>query len=222
MKKNVILLMSLICLLIGCQQNKKAECLFNGRDLRHWYAFDKEKGKFDDAKERFEISNNIIHLYGKTSAYLMSRDVFKDFILTVEYRWNEDKNLPRRIDVRNSGVMYLIPEGTRDTIWPRGLQCQIKEGSSGDFILIDYFGLSVNGEKIPRGESVVVERTGGKENDFGEWNRIEIKVDNGKITQKLNGKICNQGTDPSVEKGHILIQYEGYPLDIKSITLENI
>ena len=40
------------------------------------------------------------------------------------------------------------------------------------------------------------------------------------MTQRLNGKLVNKGTESSVNQGRILLQYEGFPIDFRKITIK--
>ena len=83
--------------------------LFNGKDLKGWYAFEPKSGKHSDASELFSVEDQMIRLYGKKTGYLMSEKSFQNFKLTVEFKWNIDSTFTRKSDKPNSGVMYLIP-----------------------------------------------------------------------------------------------------------------
>jgi hypothetical protein len=196
--------------------------LFNGKNLNGWYAYEAESGKHVKAAELFTVKNKMIRLYGLKAGYLMSLQSFSDFKLTVEYKWNTDTTFSRKNNSKNSGVMYLVPLDAPDVLWPKGIQFQIKEGATGDFILLQDLTMLINGEKTVPGKSVVSKRFTDAEKAFGEWNTIEIISEKGKIKQMLNGILVNEGTGPSVTKGRILLQYEGFPIDFRKVGLEKI
>jgi len=150
----------------------------------------------------------------------MSEQTFRDFKLTVEYRWNCDSTVIRKSNNKNSGVMYMVPADYPDMLWPKGLQFQIKESSTGDFILLQEMTLTVNGKQTEPGKSVVVKGIEDPSNLPGEWNTLVITSENGKITQELNGKLVNEGSNPSVKEGRILLQYEGFPIDFRKVEIE--
>ena len=196
--------------------------LFNGKNLDGWYAFDAELGKQDDASKLFHVEKNRIRLYGNKAGYLMSNQSFKNFELTVKFKWNIDTTFVRKSDKKNSGVMYLVPLETPDELWPKGIQFQIKEGATGDFVLLQNVTLVVNGSKTEAGRSVSSAKFLDAEKPFGKWNTLVITHTNGKITQKLNGKLVNEGFEASVLEGSILLQYEGFPIDFCKINLKKI
>ncbi len=156
--------------------------LFNGKNLKGWNAFEPESGKHKDANELFKVDQKMIRLYGTKAGYLMSNQSFRDFKLTVEYRWNTDSAFARKSNQKNSGVMYLVPSATPDTLWPKGIQFQVKEGATGDFILLQEVTLKIKGKMTEPGRSVVAARFLDEEKPFGEWNTILITCLNGKVT----------------------------------------
>ncbi len=204
-------------------QNSNAQkriALFKQKDLKGWYAFGEEKGKQTNATDLFSVENNMIRMYGPKAGYLMSEQSFRNFQLTVEYRWNTDANFFRKNNSKNSGVMYLVPAETADVLWPEGIQFQIKEGATGDFVFLQEVTLNINGTKTTPGKSVVSKRFTDAEKAIGEWNTLVIISKNGKITQKLNGKLVNQGIESSVTEGRVLLQYEGFPIDFRKVNIK--
>jgi len=118
--------------------------------------------------------------------------------------------------------MYLVPDTAVDKLWCTGIQFQIKEKNTGDFIFLGGVTTEIDGKKTVGGKSVVYPKTLDAEKKYGEWNKIEIIVQNGIIIQKLNGKTVNKTQNPSVNSGRILLQYEGYPIDFKNIIIKKL
>ena len=199
---------------------QKKVALFNQKDLTGWYAFEPKTGKHVNASEVFSVENNMIRFYGKDAGYLMSLESFENFQLTAEFRWNTDASFVKKSENRNSGLMYLVPNEATDELWPKGIQFQIKEKATGDFILLQGVTLNVNGTKTIAGKSVESKFFKNAEKPVGEWNKIKITVKNGTVTQRLNGKIVNKGTDATVKEGRILLQYEGFPIDFRKVTIK--
>jgi hypothetical protein len=199
---------------------QKSIPLFNQKNLKGWYAFESETGKHQQGLEVFAVENKMIRCYGKKSGYLMSKKSFRNFKLTVDFKWNTDTSFTRKNNSKNSGVMYLVPKETPDELWPKGIQFQIKEGgATGDFVLLQEVTLTIKGVQTQPGKSVVSKRFLEAENPINEWNTLIITSYNGTITQELNGKLVNEGKAASVTKGRILLQYEGYPIDFKQVAV---
>lgn len=209
----------LLLLIMHCAHAQTKIQLFNQKNLDGWYAYEPETGKHDNASDLFSVKHNMIRLYGKKAGYLMSDQAFSNFQLTVEYKWNTDTTFVRKINTKNSGVMYLVPTNFPDMLWPKGIQFQIKEGASGDFILLQDITISINGKTTEPGKSVVIARFTDATNPIGEWNTLVVTSKNGKIMQELNGKLVNKGNSPSVTEGRILLQYEGFPIDFRKVEI---
>jgi Domain of Unknown Function (DUF1080) len=191
--------------------------LFNQKNLKGWYAYEPVSGKQKDASKIFHADKKMIHLDGNKIGYLMSEKTFKNFQLTVEYKWNIDSTVIRKSNKKNSGIMYLVPTTTPDTLWPKGIQFQVKEGATGDFVFLQNVVLGVKGKKSEAGKSVVSTRFEDAEKPFGEWNTVVITSLNGNIKQELNGKLVNEGIQTEISEGRILLQYEGYPIDFRKV-----
>lgn len=215
-------LLLLIIVILFSQNNnaQKRISLFNQNNLKGWYAYGEEAGKHANAADLFSVENNMIRMYGPKAGYLMSEQTFRNFELTVEYRWNTDANFAKKNNSKNSGLMYLVPSETPDVLWPKGIQFQIKEGATGDFVFLQEVTLNINGKKTEPGKSVVAKRFMDAEKPIGEWNKLVVTSKNGTITQKLNGKTVNKGIESSVTEGRILLQYEGFPIDFRKVCIK--
>ncbi len=217
MDKTLIFAM-LICLISSCSPQYKP--LFNGTNLKGWYAYTATANKYENAQDIYVVSDNMIRLHGEKVGYLMSDISYDNFELMAEYRWNIEKQYHRNSNTKNSGVMYNIPTDAPDVLWPRGIQFQIKEGFTGDFVMLDSVTIKVKGTKNAAGKSVVVTRFKDNEKPVGEWNTLLIQSKNGHCTQYLNGQLVNEGIEASSTKGRILLQYEGSPIDFKNIKIK--
>ncbi|MEZ4901987.1 MAG: DUF1080 domain-containing protein [Spirosomataceae bacterium] len=217
MKQRIFYVLFACTVLSSCVKQTK---LFNGKNLKGWYAYTDIDKKRVPPESNFVVSDGLIRLYGDKLGYLMTEQSYQNFELTLDFRWNIDKRYFRNNNVKNSGVMYHIPENVPDVLWPRGIQFQIKQGSTGDFVLLDSLTLTVRGVTNPAGKSVVVARERDNEKSTGEWNTIKIVSQNGDCWQYLNGILINSGTNASVKKGRILLQYEGVPIDFRNILLK--
>ncbi|MHB9055882.1 MAG: 3-keto-disaccharide hydrolase [Paludibacteraceae bacterium] len=205
------------------QANAQRTVGINNKTLKGWYAYAPISGKHDNAAGLFQTENGLIRLHGRNAGYLISEQSYRNFRLKVQFRWNMDSiHFEKKSTVKNSGVMYLVPDTASDILWPAGIQFQIKKGFSGDFIFLNGVTAEIDGKKTIPGKSIVYNRIAENEKEVGKWNRIEILVKNGIITQKLNGKIVNRAKNPSVLSGRILLQYEGYPVDFRKIKIKKL
>ena len=215
-----LLLALFICAIVGCSPKYKP--LFNGTNLNGWYAFTPTEKKHENAQDIYAVSDNMIRLHGEKVGYLMSYKSYNNFELTVDYRWNTEQKYHRNNNTKNSGVMYNIPTDAPDVLWPRGIQFQIKEGFTGDFVLLDSVTINVKGVTNPAGKSVVDTRLKSNDKPTDERNTLMIQSKNGHCLQYLNGQLVHEGIDASSKKGRILLQYEGSPIDFKNIKIKTL
>jgi hypothetical protein len=190
--------------------------------MNDWYAFTKTSNERIEPSKVYEFTDGMIRMHGDNIGYLMTKKSYKNFELSLDYRWNMEEKFHRGDSKKNSGVMYNIPADSPDNIWPKGIQFQIKENTTGDFIFLDRVTAKVNGKIIEAGASVVSPKFSSNENPYGEWNNILIKSFKGKITQYLNGKLVNECVEASSVEGKISLNYEGSPIDFRNIQLKNI
>lgn len=140
-------------------------------------------------------------------------------------------------------------DGAAGGVWLESIECQMIEGGTGDFIMVkgkNQPSLTATVEK--RGgqwyynkEGEAKEFKGGRinwwgrdpawkdqkgfrgdkdvENPVGQWNTLECICDGDKITNILNGKVVNYGTNASHTRGKILFQSEGAEVFFRRIDL---
>jgi hypothetical protein len=116
--------------------------LFNGNDLSGWYTFLKESGH-DDPKQVFSVEDGTIHISGEGAGYLATEKAYKNYHLSVEYKWGERTDGSKY--VRNSGV--LLHKTNVDRVWPTSIEVQLAQGCEGDFIVIR--GEGADGKPAP-------------------------------------------------------------------------
>jgi hypothetical protein len=215
MLKKTTLAFTFLLILNSCAVKQKSLL------MNDWYAFTKASSEKLQPSKAYEFTDGMIRMYGDTNGYLMTEKSYKNFELSLEYRWNIEEKYKTN-SKKNSGVMYNIPADSPDKIWPKGIQFQIKENTTGDFIFLDQITAKVNGKLVEAGASVTSPKFSANENPYGEWNSIVIKSFNGKITQYLNGKLVNECVEATSTEGKISLNYEGSPIDFRNIQLKNI
>ena len=186
-----------------------------------WYAYIKTSTEKLEPAKVYEFSGGIIRMHGENIGYLMSKKSYSNFELTLDYRWNMDEQYKGK-GKKNSGVMYNIPTDSPDKVWPKGIQFQIKENTTGDFVFLDQVTAIVNGKQVEAGASVTSPKFLDNEKPYGEWNSIVIRSFNGNITQYLNGKLVNEATEATSLEGRISLNYEGSAIDFKNIKIRTI
>jgi Domain of Unknown Function (DUF1080) len=214
------ILLVLLIARTGHAQPKKIS-LFLPQEKTKWHIY-LEKSSLNDPKQVFKFEDNAWHASGEDFGYMITNRKFKNFHLVFEFRWGEKKYPPREKAKRDAGVLYLVDLYSGDKIWPRSLEFQIQEGDCGDFWMTDSTTISFHGVQTEpknwlRGEKLV-----DAEKPTGQWNTVEVIVNKGKITHILNGKVVNEGSNPSVKEGNILIQSEGAEIYYRNLIVTEL
>ncbi|GAC1438796.1 MAG: DUF1080 domain-containing protein [Sediminibacterium sp.] len=197
--------------------------LFNGKNLDGWHSFLRSKGKNNYPEKDFAIENGLLHISGKEFGYICTEKEYSNFHLVVECKWGLKKYPPRDADTtkRDNGILYFV-QLSKDTVWPKSIECQIQEGDVGDFWMVDSATIEVDGiRSVPKDYARSIKKTDA-EKPSGEWNRIEVIADKGKLTHIVNGKIVNEATNPSIIKGKIIIQSEGAEIYYRKIEIAEL
>ena len=108
---------------------------FNGRDLSGFTTWLQTTGA-DDPESDYGVTDGTLHIGGRGMGYLATVDSFRDYHLTVEYKWG--KRTDGSGNVRNSGILLHAtgPPGNARGIWMASVECQLAQGCEGDIICI--------------------------------------------------------------------------------------
>jgi hypothetical protein len=126
---------------------KKKTRLFNGKDLTGLYPWLRDT-KDKDPRKVFSVHDGMIHVSGDGFGYLATADEWRDYHLTVEYKWGKRTDGGKY--VRNSGILLHAtgPDGgAGNGAWMSCIECQLAQGCVGDFIVIR--GKDKTGKTIP-------------------------------------------------------------------------
>jgi hypothetical protein len=209
--------------------------LFNGSDLSQFDTFIRGRGLNNDPEHIFQVENGVIHISGQEMGYIITKQPFHRFYLRAEFKWGVGTFGERAGQARDSGILYNV-QGEQK-VWPRSIEFQIKEGETGDFWLTDGAALTgSDGKRVtgPPGSALNIghidkgpeqnvvgfrNSSGELEKPHGEWNTVEVIVDDKVIHQYVNGKLANVGTDPFPVDGKVLFQSEGAEVFFRNIQL---
>lgn len=116
-------------------QPDQATPLFNGADrtgLTTWLRDTKTK----DPRRVFSVKDGMIHISGDGFGYLSTTKEYRDYHLTVEYKWGKKTDGGKF--VRNSGILLhcVGPDGGAEGTWMSCIECQLAQGCVGDLIVI--------------------------------------------------------------------------------------
>lgn len=226
--------------------------LFNGKDLRGWsvhYASKTEPGA-PSPGSLFDVKNGVIHAYptqvagsSQPNAYLLTDAEYRDYVISLEYKWGEKKFAPRLNQVRDAGLIYHVHRDRADN-WPAGAEAQIEEGDTGDSWAVSsqlstfvdpktglYALPEDGGVPVTHGADGTFIRTRhSRVNEFPEWNTLEVIVRGDRATHVVNGVVNMRvydikGWDAAssswvkVDKGRILLQAEASEIYYRNIRI---
>ncbi len=212
-----------------------AVVLFNGSDLSNFDVVMKTTGLNSDPNHVFQVEHGVIHVSGKEFGYIVTKNEYKNYYLRAEFKWGEGTYAPREGQARDSGILYNI-QGEQK-VWPRSIELQICEGSTGDFWMTDGAALTgKDGKRVtgPAGSAMKIDRfgkgewknvtgyrdpAGEIEKVHGKWNLVELVNQDGHVKQYVNGKLMNEGTDAFPASGKILFQSEGAEIFFRNMVV---
>ena len=155
--------------------------LFNGKDLSGWEIYGTEKWYVEDGLIICESGPDAE--YG----YLATKNTFKDFELTLEFKQEADGN---------SGVFFRSSiEGVEITGW----QAEVAPPGHNSGGIYESYG---------RGWLIKPDPEKDKALKMGEWNTMKIKAVGDKVTTWLNGQMMVEIEDAKIgaAKGSIALQ----------------
>lgn len=209
--------------------------LFNGRDLTGWVPYSRPADAA--APSPWSVADGLIKCSGTPAGYIRSEGRYRDYRLTVEWRWLTTPmplNAQGRPRGRNSGVLLHMHEP--DEVWPKSLEAQLAENNAGDFWVIG--GVETAQHAAARAQAIAAagqdeealkrarsnrrfqKAHGSSEKPLGEWNTYEIVCSGDTITVSVNGVQQNRATAVTVQEGHICLQSEGAPIEFRNVKLE--
>jgi hypothetical protein len=211
----------------------QAIVLFNGHDLTGWVPVAKEGPPPADT---WQVVDGVIKCTGKPNGYIRTAARYRDYRLTVEWRWAgpapvDAQDKPRS---RNSGV--LLHTQAPDAIWPQSIEAQLMETNAGDFYVIGGVetaehshivaqavtaaGTDVKALNSARNNRRTPKAPASAEKPTGEWNTYDITCAGDTVTVRVNGVEQNRATGVTVREGHICLQSEGAAIEFRNVKLE--
>ena len=166
----------LISLLFSCTENQKLETisLFNGENLDGWIIYGTEKWYVEDYELVCESGSD------KEYGYLGTEENFDDFILTLQFKQENNGN---------SGVFFRSSvDGTK----VKGWQVEVAPP-----------GLHSGGIYESYGRGWLIKPDSAKDSvvKMGEWNSMKIKVISDEVTTSINGTEMIKIKDSIIGKG---------------------
>lgn len=161
---------------------------------------------------------------GRPSGYIRTRDALGPrYHLSLEWAWAGDRG-------GNSGVLVHTTQPDVLFGWPQSMEVQLQSGSAGDFWVIGEDQVDVT---VPDMASRRKEKREGDlhshrrirrvateappERPVGQWNRMDIELQDDRIRVFVNGRMVNDGSGLTVRAGAISLQSEGSPIRFRNV-----
>lgn len=181
--------------------------LFNGKDLSGWTVCLRGGAP---AAEAFAVGDGLMHCTGQPFGYLRTVQGYRDYKLTVEWRF-----VKVAAHADNSGVFVHVQEP--DHVWPQCIENQGQYHHHGDFIFMG--GAKFKGPNGPS-QGVIKRQGPPEEKPAGEWNTYEIICRGDSVKNYVNGGLTNQVEGCNVSAGAIALQSEGGEWELRKIYIE--
>jgi Domain of Unknown Function (DUF1080) len=192
--------------------------LFNGHDLSGWKAVARSEGE-----TTWTVTNGVIHCSGKPTGFLRTEKNYRNYKLTVEWRF---VRVAPKAD--NTGV--LVHMQLPDNVWPDCIQYQGKSQNQGDLIFMsgaeskEHLAFMADAKNAGRtdvkSDTPLAKRGPSNEKPVGEWNLCEMTCDGDAIEVWVNGKSMNTATECNPSSGAIGFQSEGGEFEIRQVFVE--
>lgn len=199
--------------------------LFNGKDLTGWHADVPELDTNKAAINPFIVRKGLLVSLGTPPGHLITDSVYKDFRLSVEYRF---AGVPG-----NCGVLvFASTPRALYKMFPKSVEVQMMHQDAGDFWCI-VEDIEVPNMETRRGpkenwgitegkERRIKNLTDNSEKPVGEWNSMTIECVSNSIKVWVNGELVNYGFNATASKGNIAVQAEGSEVEFRKIELTPI
>lgn len=117
---------------------KKTIHLLNGKNLKGWYTFIKDRGKNQDPKDVFTVNDGVLRISGEEWGCITTKDAYADYRLVMEFKWGEKTWGTRADRARDNGLLLHSEgeDGGYSGTWMHSIECNIIEGGTGDFIVV--------------------------------------------------------------------------------------
>ena len=201
------------CLLVvGCASTTRNPIQEN---LSGWSCHLEDPGA--KQQDTWRIEAGVLKCTGNPKGYLYTTDSYTDFVLTLQWRWPDEKS---------AGKGGILIDMTGDhKIWPKSLEAQINANEAGDFWALDGYEVAGSPERTKSidhkqfGKLIHVGKTEAAENPAGQWNSYKIIAEGSTVTLIVNDRLVNKGTRPPAAGGRICITSEGTPICFKNIRI---
>ena len=108
------------------------------RNADAWYPYLKGREPGEDPAKVFVFEDGTLHVSGEEMGCVTTREAYRDYRLTLEFRWGDRTVAPRVENARDSGLLIhsVGRDGAFGGCWKYSIECNIIEGGLGDFIVV--------------------------------------------------------------------------------------
>ena len=209
----------------GCTTDQQSQLLFNGKDLAGWHIDVPAMDTISTLQDPFFVRDGLLVSAGEPQGHLISDAVFQNYRLELEYRFPSTPG--------NAGA--LVHASTPRALYgmfPKSIEVQMMHENAGDFwcIVEDIEVPDMEARRGPREDWGIVEGkarrivnlTDGAESPLGEWNTMIIEAVDRSVRVWINGKLVNDGSNATADKGQIALQAEGSEVEFSRVVLTQI
>jgi hypothetical protein len=212
MEAKAAIVTALCTLAVGCT-NLTSNPIEDG--LSGWSCYLETPGA--KQQDTWKIEGGVLKCIGTPRGYLYTDDSYTNFVLTLEWRWPDEK-------IAGKGGVLIDTTGDHK-IWPKSLEAQINANGAGDFWALNGYelagipGRTKSFDHKQFGKLTNVGKIEAAEKPAGQWNSYEIIAHGTTVTLMINGRLVNKGTRPAAAGGKICITSEGTPIYFRNIRL---
>jgi hypothetical protein len=184
---------------------------FNGKDVPAWGYINAQSAGIATV---CSVSNGVLAVVGKPVGYfLLPGTPSGNYTFHSEYRWIKEN--PKN----NGGVLVNISSGpVQQNTWPTCFQIQTKTQHAGDVIPMG----GAKCAEVPAGKTQRDLQAGVSEKPTGQWNVVDVTRKGDALECTVNGVFQNRVTQCVPASGQIGFQLEGYPYEMRHITLTSL
>ena len=117
---------------------ERIELLTDGNIAKHWYTWLKGEGRDSDTNKVFTAEGRTLKVSGKVMGCVTTRKAYRDYRLSLEYRYVDNDVQLNKKDARDGGILFHSTgeDGVFWDVWMNSFECNIIQGATGDLIVV--------------------------------------------------------------------------------------
>ncbi len=165
---------------------------------------------FKGEENTWTEQGGILQTTGTPKGYLHTKESFTNYVLKCDFQFEPSDERKKNLEKANTGFLLAIQEPQK--VWPRSLEVQGRWDMMGS--------VNPNGgvtAPVIHDQPEVREKV---RRPVGEWNSVEIVMQDGAITSYLNGEIVCTSEAGEVTQGQIGLQAEGDVVRFRNLQIK--